>query len=185
MKNLRPGSNIGASSTDGSSTSTGPSGNPSECSSTTACCECCPRWELDHPLSLCVHIFWGLIFDNSTNQKLRKYMWQVALISGGYGKLIGAGGSPGMSSHRYSPYSLPNFNSQAMAAGLSGAHQVHPQVPGQPSNLLLSDSFPTQEFPSNRVLSTAGAVSSRRHWRRTSTVHRHIPAHVAGFYHTG
>ena len=31
---------------------------------------------------------------------------------------------------RYSPYSLPNFNSgAAMAAGLSaGAHQVHPQV---------------------------------------------------------
>ena len=50
-------------------------------------------------------------------------------MSGGYGKLIGAGGSPGMSSHRYSPYSLPNFNSgAAMAAGLSGAHQVHPQV---------------------------------------------------------
>jgi len=48
---------------------------------------------------------------------------------GGYGKLIGAGGSPGMSSHRYSPYSLPNFNSgAAMAAGLSGAHQVHPQL---------------------------------------------------------
>ena len=75
------------------------------------------------------------------------------MIAGGYGKLIGAGGSPGMSSHRYfpyfltmlmlmlmvmlmlmflrySPYSLPNFNSgAAMAAGLSaGAHQVHPQV---------------------------------------------------------
>jgi len=34
-----------------------------------------------------------------------------------------------MSSHRYSPYSLPNFNSgAAMAAGLSGAHQVHPQL---------------------------------------------------------
>merc|ERR1719242_1856252 len=49
---------------------------------------------------------------------------------GGYGKLIGAGGSPGMSSHRYSPYSLPSFNSgAAMAAGLSaGAHQVHPQL---------------------------------------------------------
>ena len=28
------------------------------------------------------------------------------MIAGGYGKLIGAGGSPGMSSHRYSPYSL-------------------------------------------------------------------------------
>ena len=59
----------------------------------------------------------------------QKHIWQAGLLPGGYGKLIGAGGSPGMSSHRYSPYSLPSFNSgAAMAAGLSGAHQVHPQV---------------------------------------------------------
>merc|ERR1719285_1136879 len=46
---------------------------------------------------------------------------------GGYGKLIGAG-SPGISSHRYSPYSLP-MPSGAIA-GLSG----HPQLQAQSTN---------------------------------------------------
>ena len=89
-------------------------------------------------------------------------MWQVALISGGYGKLIGAGGSPGMSSHRYSPYSLPNFNSQAMAAGLSGAHQVHPQVPGQPLNPIpfQPKSSPLIEFSPQLVQSQAGVTGA-------------------------
>jgi RNA-binding protein Musashi len=66
----------------------------------------------------------------ATLQSALQQQLAASAALGGYGKLIGAGGSPGMSSHRYSPYSLPNFNSQtaAMAAGLSGAHQVHPQL---------------------------------------------------------
>lgn len=40
---------------------------------------------------------------------------------GGYGKLIGAG-NPGMSSHRYSPYSHPSLNVGAAIAGLGAAH---------------------------------------------------------------
>jgi RNA-binding protein Musashi len=61
----------------------------------------------------------------SPQQSLQSALQQQLAASaalGGYGKLIGAG-SPGMSSHRYSPYSLPSFTSGAMA-GLAG----HPQL---------------------------------------------------------
>lgn len=55
---------------------------------------------------------------------LRGYPADMRLdpMFGGYGKLIGAG-SPGMSSHRYSPYSLPSLASGA-AMGLG----AHPQL---------------------------------------------------------
>ena len=43
LKNLLPGSDIGASCLDGSTASTRPSSNSSECPSATTCCQCCPR----------------------------------------------------------------------------------------------------------------------------------------------
>merc|ERR1719285_679001 len=46
----------------------------------------------------------------ATLQSALQQQLAASAALGGYGKLIGAGGSPGMSSHRYSPYSLPNFN---------------------------------------------------------------------------
>ena len=39
----------------------------------------------------------------------------LSFISGGYGKLIGAG-DPRISSHRYSPYPLPSLNANSMGA---------------------------------------------------------------------
>lgn len=81
-------------------------------------------------------------------------------LPGGYGKLIGAG-SPGMSSHRYSPYSLPSFNSgAAMAAGLAGhpglVQQSQSGVPQYTmSSPLMSQSSTSQsQGPGNQAIPT-------------------------------
>lgn len=58
---------------------------------------------------------------HSLQTALQQQLAASAALSG-YGKLIGAG-NPGMSSHRYSPYSLPSFNSAQAIAGLG-----HPQL---------------------------------------------------------
>ena len=91
-------------------------------------------------------------------------------VPGGYGKLIGAG-SPGMSSHRYSPYSLPSFNSgAAMAAGLAGhpglVQQSQSGVPQYTmSSPLMSQSSSSQsQGPGNQAIPTLESQPQGRTW---------------------
>jgi len=67
---------------------------------------------------------------HSSLQSALQQQLAASAALGGYGKLIGAG-SPGMSSHRYSPYSLPSFNSGAAMAGLANHPQLAQQLAAQ------------------------------------------------------
>ena len=93
------GSNAWSSNLDRPPTiSCPPSSKSSNCSSATTCCKRCS---------------WCVLSRIFVKPSLHQYCYitlqetNYRMIAGGYGKLIGAGGSPGMSSHRYSPYSLP------------------------------------------------------------------------------
>jgi len=72
----------------------------------------------------------ALVPQHSSLQSALQQQLAASAALGGYGKLIGAG-SPGMSSHRYSPYSLPSFNSGAAMAGLANHPQLAQQLAAQ------------------------------------------------------